>query len=144
MVDNTTSKLFRTLARVFSFYELNPHVVSEDLDNWKDIPFSIKHGVYIIKHNDDILYIGQGRVKRRQKHHIDNITGENLITETSSKNGRTKSTKAWEYIRESYKPEVKNCKVYYMDCITKYDAIAVEGALIKFLMPLANEETFNK
>ena len=28
-----------------------------------------------------------------------------------------------------------------MDCITKYDAIAVEGALIKFLMPLANEET---
>ena len=28
-----------------------------------------------------------------------------------------------------------------MDCKTKYDAVAVEGALIKFLMPPANSET---
>ena len=131
----------RILKKVFEFYGLDPKIESKDLNEWKDIPFSIQHGVYIIKHNDDVLYIGQGRVRRRQKHHIDNITGHNLITEHGD--GRTKSTKAWESIRENYKPKVDNCKVYYMDCRTKYDAIAVEGALIKFLMPLANEETFS-
>jgi len=131
--------MFHTLRKVFDFYELNPRILSEKLDKWKNIPFSIRHGVYIIKHKYNILYIGQGRVRRRQKHHIDNITGLNLISEGNK--GRTKSTKAWEYIREHFSPQVNNCEVYYMDCKTKYDAIAIEGALIKFLMPPANSET---
>jgi len=141
-IENNIQPISRSISKVSKFFgiELDPESVK--LSEWKEIPFSIKHGVYIITHGLEILYVGQGRVRRRQKHHIDNITGENLITKDSK--GRTKSTKAWEVLRENRSINENYCRVIYMDCKTKYDAVAVEGALIKFLMPPANSETCEK
>ena len=129
----------KSITKVEKFFDIKLKPDCIELLRWKEIPFSIKHGVYIITCGREILYVGQGRVRRRQKHHIDNITGENLITEDSK--GRTKSTKAWEVLRNTRSIDTDCCTVTYMDCKTKYDAVAVEGALIKFLMPPANSET---
>ncbi len=131
-----------SINKVEKFFNIKLEPDCVELSKWKDIPFSIKHGVYIITHGKKVLYVGQGRVRRRQKHHIDNMTGKNLITEDNK--GRTKSTKAWEVLRNSRIIDTDCCAVTYMDCKTKYDAVAVEGALIKFLMPRANSETYEE
>ena len=70
-----------SINKVEKFFNIKLKPDCVELLRWKDIPFSIKHGVYIITYGKEILYVGQGRVRRRQKHHIDNITANSETSE---------------------------------------------------------------
>jgi len=83
-----------------------------------------------------------GIQERRHPQHIlgpvlYNVANQSTVVRTCITQLKT------EIFRRGYvweKAFVKQC----VDCKTKYDAVAVEGALIKFLNPLANKETYGE
>ena len=103
--------------------------------NYKEIPGEIINGVYILFHFDEIVYVGKGKVKNRQEMHIEKLSGH-------FKNA--KDTVGFKLLRENKKIIVSNCQVYYFNTHTKSASSAFESALIHFLQPLANKETFEQ
>ena len=103
--------------------------------DWNEISSTIENGVYIIIHKDQIVYVGKGNIRDRQKMHIEKLTGAF---------NKAKDTKGFRLLREHDNVNAYDCEVYYFDCETAANASAVEGALIKFLNPLANKETYGE
>ena len=105
--------------------------------DWNEISSTIENGVYIIIHKDQIVYVGKGNIRDRQKMHIEKLTGAFK---------RAEDTVGFKMLRESdhYNVNAYNCQVYYFDCQSASAASAIEGSLIYFLQPLANKETFQE
>ena len=133
----THANILNLLDHISKFFEKG--IVSKKclIFNWNEIPKEIVHGVYIIKHKGDIVYVGKGRIRDRQKMHIEKLTGAFK---------RAEDTVGFKMLRESdhYNINAYNCQVYYFDCHSASAASAIEGSLIHFLQPLANKETFQE
>ena len=105
--------------------------------DWNEISSTIENGVYIIIHKDQIIYVGKGNIRDRQKMHIEKLSGAFK---------RAEDTVGFKMLRESdhYNVNAYDCQVYYFDCHSASAASAIEGSLIHFLQPLANKETFQE
>ena len=103
--------------------------------DWNEISSTIENGVYIIIHKDQIIYVGKGNIRDRQKMHIEKLTGAFK---------RAKDTEGFKLLREHNNVNAYDCEVYYFDCRSASAASAFEGALIHHLQPLANKETFKQ
>lgn len=128
-----TEHIINTVVDTATFFNLQLDVYSVALSERMKIPASIKNGVYIIEANNKIVYVGKGTVRDRMKTHIEKISGEFHAA---------KDTTGFKILRETTNITVKDCKVSYMDCKSEINATAMEGALMKKLMPLANNETY--
>ena len=128
-----TEHIINTVVETATFFNLQLDVYSVALSERMKIPASIKNGVYIIEANNKIVYVGKGTVRDRMKTHIEKISGEFHAA---------KDTTGFKILRETTNITVKDCKVHYMDCKSEINATAMEGALMKKLMPLANNETY--
>ena len=128
-----TEHIINTVVETAAFFNLQLDVYSVTLSERMKISASIKNGVYIIEANNKIVYVGKGTVRDRMKTHIEKISGEFHTA---------KDTTGFKILRETTNITVKDCKVYYMDCKSEINATAMEGALMKKLMPLANNETY--
>ena len=128
-----TEHIINTVVDTATFFNLQLDVYSVLLSERMKISASIKNGVYIIEANNKIVYVGKGTVRDRMNTHIEKISGEFHAA---------KDTTGFKILRETTNITVKDCKVYYMDCKSEINATAMEGALMKKLMPLANNETY--
>ena len=126
-------KIVNTVVRTAAFFELELDLYSIRLNDRKSIPATIKNGVYIIEADNQIVYVGKGTVRDRMKTHIEKISGEFQTA---------KDTTGFKILRETTNITVMDCRVHYMDCKNEINATAMEGALMKKLMPLANNETY--
>ncbi len=127
--------LLKRLDQVCEFFGIGLTISSCNIFDWNEIPSKIKFGVYIITCDTLVVYVGKGTVRDRQKTHIQKITGAFR---------KAKDTAGFKMLREHTDIEAYNCEVYYFDCKSAANASAVEGALIKFLNPLANKETYGE
>ena len=127
--------LLKTLDHICSFFGIGLTISSCNIFDWDSISSKIKFGVYIIVHDNIVVYVGKGAVRDRQKTHIQKITGVFR---------KAKDTAGFKMLREHTDIRAYDCEVYYFDCISAANASAVEGALIKFLNPLANKETYGE
>jgi len=135
VVVNMKEILLQTLDRICGFFEIGISISSCNIFDWDRIPSRIKFGVYVIACDDLVVYVGKGTVRDRQKTHIQKITGSFR---------KAKDTVGFKMLREHTDIQAYDCEVYYFDCTTAANASAVEGALIKFLNPLANKETYGE
>jgi hypothetical protein len=105
------------------------------LSDFKEVNSSLAKGVYIAFTDDEIIYVGQGKVRKR----LERLT-EKLIGGDFSKM-RAKDTQGFQWLREHQPTNIVDCHVIYFECEDWADCTAFEGVLIKKLNPLANSET---
>tara|TARA_Y100001954_G_C15803783_1_gene601558 strand:- start:2231 stop:2647 length:417 start_codon:yes stop_codon:yes gene_type:complete len=103
--------------------------------NFKEIPSEIINGVYILFYQNQIIYVGKGIVRNRQEMHIEKLSGHF---------NKAKDTVGFKLLRNKKKIIIGDCQVYYFNAYTKSASSAFESALIHFLQPLANKETFEQ
>ena len=131
----THANILNLLGRLAEFFNQGIAAKKCLIFNWNEIPKEIVHGVYIIKHKGDIVYVGKGRIRDRQKMHIEKLTGAF---------NKAEDTKGFKLLREQANINANDCQVYYFDCYSASAASAFEGALIHHFQPLANKETFKQ
>jgi hypothetical protein len=119
-----------------SHFNIQAEIITKQFKMAHTIPD--KHnGVYIISEGDNVVYVGKGWIRARQKKHWEKALHE-------LKRG-TNDTKGWKWLRENYSvynltPE--KWVVQYLILHKETELTAMEGALIHLLQPLANDETF--
>ena len=119
------------------FFTLESEVIEIPFKHLSFIPKNRK-GVYIISEANTIIYVGQGKVQKR------NITHwEKAYRDLSKRKG---IPKGWLWLTENYTNLNINPNLWQLTYIIlnkETDRTAVEGALIKFLNPIANDEVFS-
>lgn len=102
--------------------------------NFEDIAYIQKEdcGVYVIHQDQRPIYVGKGKVKKRN------------ISHWMKTNGRVKE-KGWKYLidnKQTLGIDFDKFKISYVSLREKKQETAVEGLLILNLDPLANSESF--
>jgi len=93
-----------------------------------------RRGIYVITEPDQVIYVGRGIIKTRQKMH------EHKILNTLP--DYFKEPEAWKWLRTVRGADINNWHLTALELsVKKYEA-AMEGGLICFLDPLINDETF--
>ncbi len=128
-------KLKQHLDELCPLFDTGVMARSCNIFDWNEISSTIENGVYIIIHKDQIIYVGKGNIRDRQKMHIEKLTGAF---------NKAKDTKGFRLLREHNNVNAYDCEVYYFDCHSASAASAFEGALIHYLQPLANKETYTQ
>ena len=125
----------KTIQKCADFFDINCTTHEINFAYWKDIPRTHR-GVYIITYGNDgqIIYVGKGNIRGRQEKHYQKTIGK--ISE-----GLTYPD-GWKYLFENFDLPSELWHVYYVTLNTETELSAMEGALIHFLQPLANDETF--
>jgi len=124
----------KTIKRVLKFFDIKTKIIDWDFQHYNDINSEHK-GVYVITHDDEVIYVGKGQIKTRQGKHWDKALGAK----------KAKDTSGWRWLRENKEINakiVKDWKVFYVILYKQTELSAVEGALIQLLQPLANDETY--
>lgn len=96
-----------------------------------------KRGVYVIIEGDDIIYVGKGNVKSRQKSHHKKLTGG--LTRHDNQ-----EPKGWKRLREDRGVDYDNLQLFVVYLKHKAHESAIEGGLILVLEPYANDENFSE
>jgi hypothetical protein len=130
-----TQKIESYLNNLTTLFDLEVEGRNCDILNFKEIPSEIVNGVYILFYENQIVYVGRGKVRNRQEMHIEKLSG--LFH-------KAKDTIGFKLLRENKKIVIGDCQVYYFNAYTKSASSAFESALIHFLQPLANKETFEQ
>ena len=91
-----------------------------------------KRGVYIIFDEDEMIYVGKGFFYARNKSHYDKAT-----------NKANYNPKGWIWFKENYNYSIDNWHLFLIELNSEVDITFMEGALIKDLRPLANDEVYN-
>lgn len=120
-----------TIDKCKQFFGIECTTVTIDIKDYKQIKQRAS-GVYII-HNNDTIYVGKGFIRSRQPKHLNKAN--NILK-------NTKDTLGWAWLRENYDCNTDTWLLTYIELKTKSEQSAMEGALIHFLQPLANDETF--
>ena len=121
-----------TIMKCTDFFKITCDVHQYKFLDWRTIPK--KHrGVYIIANGEDILYVGKGNIRGRQEKHYQKTIG--VV------NAGLTYPDGWKYLFENYKVPTDVWTVFYITLKTETELSAMEGALIHFLQPLANDET---
>lgn len=94
-----------------------------------------QRGVYVlVSDTDEIIYVGKGFIKTRQKSHWDKSVNE-VDSLRYIPNG-------WRWLRENFEVTPDAWRLYHIELTKETELSAMEGALIHLLQPLANDETF--
>lgn len=120
-----------TINRCLAFFDIKGTAGLVSFDQHKQIP--IGRGVYVITSATTVIYVGKGAIKDRQPKHWQKALND-------FKPG-TRDTKGWAWLRENHEIDVNNWTVYYILLNKETELSAMEGALMHFLQPLANDET---
>lgn len=127
--------------KVLKFFNLNN---AETLDvNFKDMDTIPKHrsGVYIISQDNTVIYVGKGKSIRDR-----NDTHREKAYLDETKKDKTYVPEGWKYLRENYNRLNLNPDFWLIQYVTlnyETERTAVEGALIFFLNPIANDEVYS-
>lgn len=127
-----------TIQRVLDFYNLKSDILKINFTD--DIPKNTS-GVYIIYQNDVVIYVGKGKsIKDR------NETHKAKAFRDEAKKPFVYIPEAWTKLRENYTSLNIDPYQWTMEYVVlKYETerTAVEGALIYFLNPIANDEVYS-
>jgi excinuclease UvrABC nuclease subunit len=106
-----------------------------DFTNWREIK-TAAYGVYIIYHEDEIVYVGQGNIRDRQQKHMAKLT-ENITPETDMPDG-------WLHLRTQRTLDYKKFQLIVLYISDQADVNLMEAGLIKHLQPSVNIQIHNK
>jgi hypothetical protein len=111
----------------------------------KDIDDTIE-GVYILMNNDDVIYVGKGKIKARLKSHYSKVCGSAEYypdgwAQFLKKEDRNRVEIA-ERLNRVKDLRCREWEVIYMPIDNEGLRSGVEGCLIMVLNPKANQETF--
>jgi len=123
--------------KVLKFFSLESEVIEIPFKNILYIPKNRK-GVYVISEGSTIVYVGKGKIQKRNISHWEKAY--------SSINKNPRVPKGWQWLTENYTNlniHPDRWQLTYITLNKETDRTAVEGALIKFLNPIANDEVFS-
>lgn len=120
-----------TLREVFSISQCEYRIMP--FTEWPNL--KQEKGVYIIVNGDEVLYVGRGIIRRRQESHYKKLNG----TLTKHDN---KEPKGWQHFREHHVVDCTKLMLYIVVLYTDVDEAAMEGGLIKLLLPYVNNEVY--
>ncbi|NDG31053.1 GIY-YIG nuclease family protein [bacterium] len=121
-----------TIKRVLDFYNLKSEIGEDRFVAAEYIPERYK-GVYVISKNDLAIYVGKGVIKNRNRSHLEKMLAD-----------ATNVPEGWRILKEDSNfnnPEDWTLNYILLDKETQ--RTAVEGSLIYFLTPKANDETIS-
>ena len=124
--------------KVLSFFNLKSETTTINFTD--NIPKNTS-GVYVIYQGDTIIYVGKGKsIKDRNETHKDKAFRD------ADKTPFVYIPEAWKFLRENYekfKLDPNFWQIKYVILNYETERTAVEGALIYFLNPIANDEVFS-
>ena len=88
-----------------------------------------RRGVYIITDSDRVIYVGKGFFSARNQSHYDKAV-----------NKASYNPKGWIYLKETIDYDINDWVLTIVELGSEVDITFLEGALIKDLMPYANDE----
>lgn len=106
-----------------------------DFINWRDIKGNT-YGVYVILHEDEVIYVGQGHVRDRQERHYGKLTEE--ITPA------TDMPAGWMHLRTKRTLDFTKFKLIVLHIEDQADVNLMEAGLIKHLQPCVNMQIYTK
>lgn len=124
-----------------NFFNINCEIQEIPFLEWRKIPRNRIRGVYLIVYNksinahfidEKIIYVGKGNIRTRQDMHYQKSIGNKKIY----------MPEGWKNLFESQKYSTEYWKIYYMQLKQESELSAMEGALIHFLNPIANDEVY--
>lgn len=116
---------------VLKYLGINAEIITKQFKYHKDIHKLLK-GIYILIHNDDVVYVGKGNIADRQRKHWKKANGDLKL----------KDPEGWHWLIKNYKSNPKDWVIKYLILHKQTELSAVEGCLIHKFQPLANNETF--
>lgn len=127
------TEIEQCIERCTNFFQISAQVKHTDFVNYRLIGREDR-GVYIIYNNisKEVIYVGKGDIaNRQQKHWIKSVPNPRNIY----------MPQGWQWLRENYPVSPVSWSLYYLCLNSETELSAMEGALIHFLQPLANDET---
>lgn len=88
-----------------------------------------RRGVYIITDSERVIYVGKGFFSARNQSHYDKAV-----------NKASYNPKGWIYLKETIDYDINDWALTIVELGSEVDITFLEGALIKDLMPYANDE----
>jgi hypothetical protein len=126
-------KILDTVKKCSDFFNIDCEIKEISFLDWRKIPRQKMRGVYIIVHNNtDIVYIGKGNIRTRQDMHYQKTIGNKNIY----------MPEGWKTLLENSNYPTEFWKTYYIPLQKETELSAMEGALIHFLQPIANDEVW--
>ena len=133
--------IFDTIQSCKSFFNIECEVKEISFLDWRNLPRRRMRGVYIIEYNytiphifedSKIIYVGKGNIRTRQDMHYQKSIGNEKIY----------MPEGWKSLLESKQFPTEFWKTYYIPLQKESELSAMEGALIHFLQPIANDEVW--
>jgi hypothetical protein len=122
-----------TINKCKEFFKVDCTINQIQLKDYRQIKTRAK-GIYILHTTDRTIYVGKGFIRSRQPKHWDKAINEL---------NNTKDTLGWAWLRENFDcTNPGEWYLTYLELNTRSEQSAMEGALIHFLQPLANDETY--
>lgn len=122
--------------KIIDFYAIDcGDIDAMDFSKWPKLPKG--RGVYAILDNNEIVYVGRGNIKARQKSHHKKLVG--ALTKHDNK-----EPEGWVHVRKNRGVNYDELKLVVIFLRGKDDEAAMEGGLIKILQPYVNDEIFSK
>jgi hypothetical protein len=116
---------------VLKFLNIEAEVITKPFKYHKDIHKVLK-GIYILMQGDSVIYVGKGNIADRQRKHWKKANGDLKI----------KDPEGWHWLRKNIPITPSDWTIKYLILHKQTELSAVEGCLIHFFQPLANNETF--
>jgi len=124
-----------TVEKCKTFFNIDCTLTASPYNQYKDTVPKTARGVYILESEvGQIIYVGKGNIKARQDSHWPKAHGDIKAY--------TIDPKGWQWLRENFTVTPGNWTLHYIQLAKETELSAMEGSLIHFLQPLANDETF--
>jgi len=120
-----------TIQNVLDYLDIKAEIITKPFKYHKEIHKEL-NGIYILTHNDNIMYVGKGQIKKRQQGHWKKANGEL----------KPKDPPGWHWLFKNAHSDAKEWTIRYLILHKQTELSAVEGCLIHKFQPLANNETF--
>ena len=119
------------IQRTLEFLKIEAEVITKPFKYHREIHKVLK-GIYILINGDTVVYVGKGNIADRQRKHWKKANGDLKI----------KDPEGWHWLNKNYESIPKEWTIKYLILHKQTELSAVEGCLIHFFQPLANNETF--
>ena len=118
-------------------YRLKTEAISAKVittDNWLNAfkTYKRRRGVYVISEGDQVIYVGKGFFTARNTSHYKKAINEAKY-----------NPKGWIWFKDNVNYSIDKWVLTVVELDSYVDITFMEGALIKDLLPLANDEVFN-
>ena len=128
---NFTMSIDEQIQKILDFLEIKAETITKPFKYHKDIHKLLK-GIYILIHEETVVYVGKGNIADRQRKHWKKANGDL----------KAKDSEGWHWLVKNYKSHPKDWTIKYLILHKQTELSAVEGCLIHNFQPLANNETF--